>query len=115
MRDYCFNKRKLIISIVYFAVILGVMVYLLFIQDVDDATDANFPKIMIVGGIVGFTWLYNELRWMLRYRKNRKELFRGLPFFEKDEPDLNVYCFNFYVCLVMTAIIPVVMIIKTWF
>ncbi len=112
MRDYCFNKRKLIISVVYFAVILGAMVYLLFIQGIDDVTDDNFPRIMIVGGILGVTWLYNELRWMLRYRKKKKDLFRGLPFFERDEPELNVYCLNFYACWVMTAIIPIVMTIK---
>ena len=66
--------------------------------------DDNLLVAVFIALSVGM--FYSSHRWMDGYlKKNPKESWRKLPRFQKDEPVLNVYCFNYYKWIIMFIVL----------
>ena len=87
-----FDKTKLIISTITGWFGLSWMLYDMLFAGV------KHPSIMPFL-FCGILFAYSEMRWTIGYHRrypNESWIWRQVPRFQENEPDLNVYCLNAY-------------------
>ena len=94
-----FDRCRLMLGIITALVAVIAFVYVSVILKDDNLLVAVFIALSV-------GMFYSSHRWMDGYlKKNPKESWRKLPRFQKDEPVLNVYCFNYYKWIIMFIVL----------